>query len=432
MYFPALVLFVSFGQLAVAIRPAVTTKRVHPRYTSQDSSASFDDSHRSLARSTMPQRIMGPCGPQPCPLPYTPNIPFKVTASSIGDVCDVGCEGDYSNLLKFHTNWNNPELEAYYQVQGRFAVLTGVVYRHFVQRTRRLLRDHPEVEVIVLVWVPGSADEEQNMQAAKMVHRSGLQVCIPSEGTISSGGTDFLLAGQKHYATPGADIGVHSWAYEDQYGRTIDARDVSRRSTDHLDYLLFFDAIDIPRQFYWNTVQYDDEDMHWIEEGEIATTYPYMRSCSKPSKIGFPTKYGQATSSFGIPTTYGQATTSSLGLPATYGQATSSSLGFPTTYGQATSSSLGGLATSSTASSLFPEYENKQGFTTRYSLVPVSSFASERFQPSFMGLPWAYQAQQYSPYSPWHLYLGMISKQSGAWPYRDSKRGSTSFGYSGF
>ena len=59
-------------------------------------------------------------------------------------------KGNYSTILAYHEKLfeeTGHELEAYYLVSGRFAVLAGVLFTQFEKRTLELLREHPEVEV---------------------------------------------------------------------------------------------------------------------------------------------------------------------------------------------------------------------------------------------------------------------------------------------
>ena len=121
--------------------------------------------------------------------------------------------------------------------------------------------------------VPGSADDDKLVVGAKLVHSFGYQTCVPSDGNVESGGTDLFTAGVKRFATPGAKIGIHSWAQGDRAGS-----DYPKDHQEHFMYLQFYRRICIPEDFYWETLSHG-LPMHYITEEEINTKFPYLRNC---------------------------------------------------------------------------------------------------------------------------------------------------------
>ena len=51
-----------------------------------------------------------------------------------------------------------------------------------------------KVRVIVMPFVPGSADDVANLKAGRMLREAGLKTCVPSEGLVASGGVDLFLS----------------------------------------------------------------------------------------------------------------------------------------------------------------------------------------------------------------------------------------------
>mmetsp|Transcript_21000 Transcript_21000/g.22444 ORF Transcript_21000/g.22444 Transcript_21000/m.22444 type:complete len:449 (-) Transcript_21000:60-1406(-) len=191
------------------------------------------------------------------------------------DVCTTGCEGNYSAIIDAVSDlWDKQgaEYEIFFLPQGRYAVVAGVIAANFPYRVRDLYLNHPEVDTLILVNVPGSADDEKLVVGAELVHSFGYQTCVPSVGLVSSGGTDLFTAGGKRFATPGAKIGIHSWE-GDKAGS-----DYPKDHQYHFMYLQFYKQICIPEDFYWETLSHG-LPMHYITEEEINTNFPYLRDC---------------------------------------------------------------------------------------------------------------------------------------------------------
>ncbi len=161
---------------------------------------------------------------------------------------------------------------ATFTVEGTQAEMSGVIGSSTPDDVRNLIDDHPEVTTIVLVDVPGSEDDESNLQASRLVREAGLATHVPSDGVIASGGVDFFLAGESRSWDPGATFGVHSWASGD-----IEGKDVPRDDPDHDLFLRYYDEIGISADFYWFTLEAAPADsIHNMTEAELAT-YEFAR-----------------------------------------------------------------------------------------------------------------------------------------------------------
>jgi len=219
-------------------------------------------------------------------VPNSPNnINFLVyNSNSNGDVCSIGCEGDYGEIfdtLKRLWKEERKEYELFFMVQDRYAIAAGVIFQHFPDRVKELKRDYPDVDTLILVDVPGSADDNAMTEGSPLVHKYGYQTCVPSNGHVSSGGTDLFVSGVRRYATPGAKIGIHSWE-DKQNGKWIDGNDLPKDHPSHDMYLDFYASVCIPEDFYWETLSHGVNPMYYIKAKEMKEDgkFHYMRDCT--------------------------------------------------------------------------------------------------------------------------------------------------------
>ncbi len=99
-----------------------------------------------------------------------------------------------------------------FEVSGNTLVMNGVIDSDVKSRLTSALDANPDVTSIVMQNVEGSADDDANLDAARLVRERQLDTLVPSDGLVASGGTDFFLSGVNRIAQQGAKIGVHSWS----------------------------------------------------------------------------------------------------------------------------------------------------------------------------------------------------------------------------
>lgn len=160
---------------------------------------------------------------------------------------------------------------ATFTVEGTEAVMAGVINSSTPEDVRELIRDHPEVTTIVMVDVPGSIDDEANLEASLLVREAGLNTHLNADGAVASGGVDFYLAGVERTFEPGASFGVHSWAD----GAGTEGKDVPRDDPQHLLYLDYYDQVGIAKEFYWFTLEAAPADGIYIMTPEDLATYGF-------------------------------------------------------------------------------------------------------------------------------------------------------------
>ncbi|WP_068315125.1 hypothetical protein [Polycladidibacter hongkongensis] len=160
----------------------------------------------------------------------------------------------------------NADEELSFRVEGATAYMSGVIDSDAPDLVEELLEDNPKLKEIVLVEVPGSADDVANLEAALMVREAGLTTRLTKDSMVASGGTDFFLAGKKRIVAKGAQIGVHSWADSD--GQT--GAEAPKDDPMHQHYLEYYRSIGIQEAFYWYTLEAAPaDDVHWMTSSEI-------------------------------------------------------------------------------------------------------------------------------------------------------------------
>ena len=152
--------------------------------------------------------------------------------------------------------------------QGDILLMKGTINSGTPAQLNALLSANPQIRTIVMLYCPGSSDDEVNFPMARMVRARGLNTHITSQSEISSGCVDFFLAGNVRTMERGAKIGVHGW-FDDDDGK--EATDYPRDSTEHelnrkyVEDMLGSDA------FYWFTIEAAPaKRMHYMNEEEIA------------------------------------------------------------------------------------------------------------------------------------------------------------------
>lgn len=165
---------------------------------------------------------------------------------------------------------------AFFQVEGSVASMNGVITASTPAAVLRLLFEHPEVDTIEMQIVPGSIDDHANLRAAHYVRDHGLATTLGANARIASGGTDFFLAGRTRTVAEGAEIGVHSWSG----GPGEIGQELSRDAPQHQLYLDYYQAMGIPTDFYWFTLESAPADrIHIMTEEEI-TRYRFRTSAA--------------------------------------------------------------------------------------------------------------------------------------------------------
>lgn len=156
------------------------------------------------------------------------------------------------------------------QRSGNDLILEGVIDGETLGILHAARQSNPGIEKLVLLNIPGSADDESSLRRLSQYIRSnGLDTVVPANGLVASGGTDMIVMGRTRVIEPGACIGVHTWAAGGLLGIELGA-DLAKTDPTHDLYLGFYREMGISTDFYWFTLAAAGPDeVHWMSEDEI-------------------------------------------------------------------------------------------------------------------------------------------------------------------
>lgn len=151
-------------------------------------------------------------------------------------------------------------------VDGTDATMSGEIGSSTPDDVRQLIANNPDVTTIVMADVPGSGDDEANLEASRLIREAGLNTHLNANGFVASGGVDFYLAGTERTFDEGAEFGVHSWATSDG----VEGKDLDMDDPEHSLYLGYYDEIGISADFYWFTLEAAPAaDIHIMTNAEL-------------------------------------------------------------------------------------------------------------------------------------------------------------------
>ncbi|MEM7729989.1 MAG: hypothetical protein AAF311_12065 [Pseudomonadota bacterium] len=157
----------------------------------------------------------------------------------------------------------DPDLLSF-EVEATHAYGYGYTDGRSETAVRRLLRDHPEVDTLVFMDMPGTRDVTSNYRLARTIRAAGLATELRPGSRIASGAVDLFLAGTERRVACGAKVGVHAWG-----GSGFDAQDAVWDN--HRAYSRdFLSDMGVNPDFYdFRTQAAGTEAMHWMSPAEI-------------------------------------------------------------------------------------------------------------------------------------------------------------------
>ena len=108
-----------------------------------------------------------------------------------------------------------------FEADGNDLLVNGTLNSRSLAAFEQAMSDNPDVTRLILLEVPGSVDDEVNLQLGHRVRDLGLDTHVTADSEIHSGGTDLFLAGVERSMEEGAVLGVHSWAVGNLQGRAL-------------------------------------------------------------------------------------------------------------------------------------------------------------------------------------------------------------------
>lgn len=175
-------------------------------------------------------------------------------------------------------DWERP---AEFSVVDGYLVVIGEIDTPTPDAFADVIAQNPQVTTLVLALVPGSADDDANLELAQMVRDRGLATVVPANGLVASGGTDLFLAGVEREVEPGACLGVHSWAAGDD----LEGADLPDDDPEHDVYLDYYDGIGIDEDFYWFTLDAAPaQGMYWMNADDVDTYEVVTEGSGRPGE----------------------------------------------------------------------------------------------------------------------------------------------------
>lgn len=132
-----------------------------------------------------------------------------------------------------------------------------------------LINRYPDIKQINIREVPGSADDEINLQVSLAVHERNIAIHLMDNGLIASGGVDFFLAGTTRTKGSNTQVGVHSWS-----AGSKEATDFPRGDANHQPYIDYYKSVGFTQMeaeaFYYFTINAAPAtEIYWMTEAEI-------------------------------------------------------------------------------------------------------------------------------------------------------------------
>lgn len=150
-------------------------------------------------------------------------------------------------------------------VDGQTLEVSGTLNQNTLAAFEAVIAEHPGVNRLVLLDVPGSVDDDANLQLGHRVRDLGLDTHLTATSEVYSGGSDLFLAGVNRSMEQGAIIGVHSWGTA-----TESATDFPKEHPVHQSYVDYTARMLGSAEFYWFTLTAAPaEGMHNMTPAEI-------------------------------------------------------------------------------------------------------------------------------------------------------------------
>lgn len=147
--------------------------------------------------------------------------------------------------------------------------MSGEIESNTLDDFNDLIRSYPNINRINIDEVPGSGDDDINLEVSLKVHDLNIATHLMDNGLIASGGVDFFLAGTTRTKGNNTMIGVHSWS-----DGTNEATDFPEGDENHQPYIDYYMAVGFTEaeaeSFYYFTINAAPaEDIYYMTEAEI-------------------------------------------------------------------------------------------------------------------------------------------------------------------
>ncbi len=156
-----------------------------------------------------------------------------------------------------------------------FAVLHGYIDGTTPDIVDNFITSYPEVTTLVFMQMPGSDDDEANLEASYALYEEGYKFYLPAvnayddDAFIASGAVDMFLAGAVRVVDENGEVGVHSWS--DGVNEATDYPEGSPEHQPYIDYYVSIGfSIEDAESFYYFTIEAAPAaGIHLMTESEI-------------------------------------------------------------------------------------------------------------------------------------------------------------------
>ena len=175
-------------------------------------------------------------------------------------VCLISC-GD--------NNKPKSEFGIFKVIDDNTVEMNGEISSSSLNDFNELIEFYPNINKINLYEVPGSKDDDINLEVSAKVNQANIATHLMNSGLIASGGVDFFLAGTTRTKGDNTMIGVHSWS-----DGTNEATDFPQGHANHQQYINYYKSIGFTQveaeDFYYFTINAAPANsIHYMTEGEI-------------------------------------------------------------------------------------------------------------------------------------------------------------------
>lgn len=163
-------------------------------------------------------------------------------------------ENDKIDIIIFFNANQLSKGNSSFEIQGTTAKLNGTLGEETYNQVLELNKNNPEVHTLLLENVPGSINDDVNLETGRLIREAGYTTKVPSYGKIYSGGVDLFCSGKKRLVKSGGIIGVHSWCCGT---KGEDAKDIPENDGQHDKQISYFKEMlgdPIGREFYFFTI----------------------------------------------------------------------------------------------------------------------------------------------------------------------------------
>ncbi len=176
----------------------------------------------------------------------------------------ISCSSDNTN-----TSTTQTQFGIFRAVDQTTVEMNGEISSSTLTNFNSLIQNYPNINRINMINVPGSSDDDTNLQVSALVYQRNIDTHLADNGEIASGGTDFFLAGRTRTMGQNARIGVHSWS-----NGTQEATDFPVGHSEHQRYINYYVSVGFTQAnaeaFYYYTINAAPaSSIHWMTAAEI-------------------------------------------------------------------------------------------------------------------------------------------------------------------